>query len=474
MTSVLTGGLVGAWALEERIGGGGQATVYRARHATLGRPAAVKLFHRSVWADRAFRVRFRRECDALLALRHPHIVPIHDAGEQDGRGYIVMSLARGGSLAERIAGGPLAADEAVEVLRAAAGALDAAHAAGLLHRDVTPANLLLDPDGPWLADFGIARRADATALTGEGLLVGTAGFLAPEVIGGAPAGATADRYALAAVAFEALVGRPPFEADGAPALLYAHLRRTPPRASSLRPDLPRALDAALARGLAKDPRDRPATAAALVGEIERALGPRRPGITRLLTRPTAIIRRGGGRRRSAAPAALLAAGLLMAGGAAAGLTAATIGDAGAARGLVAAPEPAPSLTVPGPDGAPLAALAAQPADLPGLGGTEGAASADVAGVRVTSLPGGWRELAVARAALGGGLRSEVLVVDGRRVAELLSYYLDIAGNQPRWALMALRGRQGPRAVLVRGVGDAPARYASSLAASLGPAVVAAP
>ncbi|HET6689829.1 MAG TPA: serine/threonine-protein kinase, partial [Miltoncostaeaceae bacterium] len=242
-TTIAPARLAGPWELGERIGGGAQATVHRAWHVERGTVAAVKVIHAALWADPGFRVRFRRECDALGAVRHPAVVPILDHGESEGRGYLAMRLARDGTLADRIAAGPLPADEALRLVAAIAAGLDAAHGAELVHRDVTPANILLDADGPWLADFGIARRDDATLMTDDGLLIGTAAYLAPEVISGGRAGPDADHYALAAVAFAALTGRPPFQGDRTEAVLYAHVHRPVPRASALRDGLPRDVDA---------------------------------------------------------------------------------------------------------------------------------------------------------------------------------------------------------------------------------------
>jgi tRNA A-37 threonylcarbamoyl transferase component Bud32 len=436
---------VGAWELVERIGGGGQAAVYRVRHAALGRPAALKLVHREIWADPAFRVRFRRECEALLRLRHPHIVPIHDAGEQDGRGFLVMALARDGSLAARLTAGPLGPVEATALLGPVADALDAAHAAGLVHRDVTPANVLLDPDGPWLADFGIARRLDATAMTAEGLLVGTAGFLAPEVIEGRPAGPASDRYALAAVAFEAMTGRPPFRADGAPGLLFAHVNRPVPRASSLRPGLPPGIDAALQRGLAKDPRARPATARELVDSL-------RPGA-----------RRARGRlRRAARPALVAAVAAVAAAGAATGL-ALTLGGGGdpPPPPQLATVVTEPPLTVPAPGGRELPAHPAAVDDLPGLAGAAGAAAADVGELRVVSVPGGAGEMAAAADALASpGMWVEPLEVDEEQIGLVVRSPIDLVGTMDRWALRAVGGH----VVLIRGRGSEPARYAAGLSA----------
>ncbi len=465
--------LVGPWALEERIGGGGQAAVHRARHSGSRAPAAVKVFHRSVWADRAFRVRFRRECDALTALRHPNIVPILDCGEHDGRGYLAMSLAAGGSLAERLASGPMRPAEALAILAGVAAALDAAHAAGVLHRDVTPGNILLDPQGPWLADFGIARRVDATLLTGEGELIGTAGYMAPEVIGGRRAAPASDRYGLAAVAFQALTGRRVFEADGLAGVLYAHAHRTPPRASRVLATLPRALDDAMARGLAKDPSDRPRSCAALVASLAAALGLDHAAPTRAMTRLQAPrpVRR---RRRVLVPALATVAGLSVLGGGAAALTAVLSHDPPAP--VAAAPPPVPvPLTVPSADGGELTGSPVGPGDLPGDATPAGAMAADVGGgVRVTAVRGGWAALASSRAGLiASGFSVEPLVVAGRTIGVLAlpPLVVDLTGRAPRWALAVLRDASGSRALAIQGPLDAPARYAARLARARGDALV---
>lgn len=476
MTAVAGGTLAGPWELGERIGGGGQAVVHRARHAATRAPAAVKLFHRSVWADRAFRVRFRRECDALTALRHLNIVPILDCGEDDGRGYLAMPLASGGSLAERLVAGPMRPAQALAVLAGVAAALDAAHAAGVLHRDVTPGNILLDRDGPWLADFGIARRIDATVLTGEGELIGTAGYMAPEVIGGDRATPAADRYALAAVAFQALTGRRVFEAEGIGGVLYAHAHRRPPRPSEVAASLPRGLDEAMARGLAKDPRERPASCSALVASLSRGLG-LGPDTGDAATRAMTRVQRPRRRRRvrrALVPVLVTTAGLAALGGGAVALTAVLSDDAPPPAAAPAAPLP---LTVPSADGGELTGTPVAAGDLPGDATPAGAMAADVGDdVRVTALRGGWSALAPARAELSASDYGVVPVIVGGRMIGTLAVpplVVDLTGRAPRWAMAVLSDASGTRALAIQGRFDDPVRYLARLARARGDAMVTA-
>ena len=473
MTAVAGGRLVGPWALGERIGGGGQAAVYRARHAVSGAPAAVKVFHRSAWADRAFRVRFRRECDALSALDHRGIVPILDFGEQDGRGYLVMRLAEGGTLAERLARGPMRPARALAILGGVAAALDTAHAAGLLHRDVTPGNILLDPSGPWLADFGIARRIDATIVTGEGELIGTAGYMAPEVIGGGRAAPASDRYALAVVAFEALTGRRLFEAEGLGGVLYAHAHRTPPRPSRVLASLPRALDDAMERGLAKDPRDRPPSCVELIASLERSLGLEAPGATRVMTRVHAPRHHHRRRRRILAPALATLVGLATLGGGALALTSA-LSHESAPAAKVAAPTPPPPLTVPTGDGGELTGSPVAAGDLPGDATPRGAMAADVGAVRVTAIRGAWPALARSRSSLRYlGYTTEPLLAGGRTVGIVAAppLILALTGQAPHWVMIVLREPTGRRALVIQGSPEALQRYVAGLAVAEGDALI---
>ena len=246
--------------------------VYRATDSELGREVAVKVLADRFAQDDERRLRFRREALAAARLSsNPSIVTIYDVAEHDGRPLIVMELLAGGSLQERAAGKACRPAQALDWLDDAAAALDAAHAAGIVHRDVKPGNLLLDDRGRVkVADFGIASAVGLDSFTSAGTILGTAGYLSPEQARGERATAASDRYSLAVVAWELLTGHRPFEAPSATAEAAAHVHAPVPRITSTGADLPRALDAIFERALAKDPRRRPATASELVGDLRRA------------------------------------------------------------------------------------------------------------------------------------------------------------------------------------------------------------
>lgn len=264
----------GRYRVEAEIGRGGQAVVYRATQVDLDRPVALKVFDEGYLGRNGALERFRREAIAAGRLEHARLVPVYDAGEVGGRAYMSMRLVPGDSLAERIArSGPLRPAEALAMLDDVADALDFAHARGAVHRDVKPANILLDPDGSaYLSDFGLVRMDDMPGLTRRGDWLGTAEYVSPEQVEGEPATARSDLYGLAVVAFEALTGRAPYVRREPSAVLLAQVRDPVPPASALAPSLPVAVDAVLARGLAKDPAGRPPTARALVDDLREALG----------------------------------------------------------------------------------------------------------------------------------------------------------------------------------------------------------
>jgi tRNA A-37 threonylcarbamoyl transferase component Bud32 len=271
---LVPGEAFGRYRIEAEIGRGGQAVVYRATQVDLDRQVALKVFDEGYLARAGALERFRREAIAAGRLEHPRIVPVYDAGEFEGRAYIAMRLVPGDTLAERIArGGPLEPAEAVAVLSDIAEAIDFAHARGTVHRDVKPGNILLEPGGAsYLSDFGLVRLDDMPGLTRRGDWLGTAEYVSPEQVEGEPGTERSDLYALAAVAFEALTGRPPFVRREPSAVLLAHVREPVPEASAANSGLPVAVDEVLARGLAKAPDERPADARHLVDELRHALG----------------------------------------------------------------------------------------------------------------------------------------------------------------------------------------------------------
>jgi len=257
----------------EPIAKGGMGEVFRARDTELGRQVAVKVLFANFARDDALRQRFQREALAAARLSgEPNIVTIFDVGEYDSRPFIVMEYLRGGSLADRARGAPTPPAQVLEWLSDAASALDAAHAAGVVHRDVKPANLLLDDRGHVrVADFGIASAAGLDSFTQTGTVLGTAGYLAPEQARGERATAATDLYALGVVAFELLTGRRPFRADTATAEAAAHIHAPVPSLHEANPSLPPELDPVFARALAKDPAARYASSAEFVADLRGAL-----------------------------------------------------------------------------------------------------------------------------------------------------------------------------------------------------------
>lgn len=243
--------------------------VYRATDATLDRVVAIKLLAERHSRDPDVRARFTREALAAARLSgEPYVITVFDVGEHEGRPFIVMEYLEGGTLHDSLRSGGLTAPQVLDWLEQAGVALDAAHGNGVVHRDVKPANLLLDRDGiVRVSDFGIASAAGMDTLTLPGTVLGTAGYLSPEQARGEAATPASDRYALGVVAFELLTGRRPFAADTPVTEAFGHLNAAVPSAEEIAPELPSGIDAVFGRALAKDPRKRPATCADLVREL---------------------------------------------------------------------------------------------------------------------------------------------------------------------------------------------------------------
>jgi Protein kinase domain/Domain of unknown function (DUF4440) len=252
--------------IEAVAGRGGMGVVYRATELSLGRPVALKLLAPDRAGDQEFRERFQREWRMAAAIDHPNVIPIYGAGEHDGSLYLVMRYVGGTDLHALLREqGRLDPERAAELVAQLASALDAAHAAGLVHRDVKPANVLLAGDHAYLSDFGLTRLASSdTSLTGSGQWIGTVEYCSPEQLRGERTDARADVYSLGCVLFAALCGRPPFAQGTVTSTMLSHLHDPPPVPSSL--GAPREFDRVIARALAKRPEDRyPST-----GDLGRA------------------------------------------------------------------------------------------------------------------------------------------------------------------------------------------------------------
>ncbi|OBG33938.1 serine/threonine-protein kinase PknH/PknJ [Mycobacterium sp. E3198] len=267
------GSMFGPYHLKRLLGRGGMGEVYEAEHTVKEWTVAVKLMSDTFSKDPVFRERMKREARIAGRLQEPHVVPIHDYGEIDGQMYMEMRLIEGtdlDSVLKRF--GPLTPPRAVAIVTQIASALDAAHAAGVMHRDVKPPNILVTRDDfAYLVDFGIASATTDEKLTQLGTAVGTWKYMAPERFSNDEVTYRADIYALACVLHEALTGSPPYRADSASTLVTAHLMDPIPKPSAVRPGVPRAFDAVIARGMAKKPEDRYASAGDLALAAHEAL-----------------------------------------------------------------------------------------------------------------------------------------------------------------------------------------------------------
>lgn len=255
------------------LGEGGMGEVWRAHDTVTARVVAIKVLSAKLSKDEQFQRRFRREAQAAARLETPHVVPIYDYGEIDGRLFVCMRLINGRDLDVVLADGPLDPARSVRIIGQVAEALHAAHEIGLIHRDIKPSNILLDDrDFAYLIDFGIARLADDTRITKTGNTIGTFAYIAPERLDGpGEEDARVDIYSLTCVLYECLTGQPPFAADTMPRLIVAHMNAPPPRPSIARPDVPVQVDEVIATGMAKDPKHRYATTVELADAARYAI-----------------------------------------------------------------------------------------------------------------------------------------------------------------------------------------------------------
>jgi predicted Ser/Thr protein kinase len=295
MSTVLrTGQTIAGYRVEDLLASGGMGVVYRATQLSLGRTVALKVLAPHLSADPEFRERFRREAAMQARLEHPHIVTVYEAGESEEGLFLALRYVEGTDLRRLIESGELSPARALDLLEQVASALDAAHELGLVHRDVKPQNVLVSRgDRAYLADFGLTKSDDVRELTKAGTYLGSLDYASPEHVRGEPVTEASDRYAFAAVLYECLAGEVPYPRDTEAAVLYAHVSEPPPRVSERRPELPAALDAVVARGLAKQPSERFPSATELVNAAQAAfeLNPTGPPLSERTAQPASNSRR---------------------------------------------------------------------------------------------------------------------------------------------------------------------------------------
>jgi CheY-like chemotaxis protein/tRNA A-37 threonylcarbamoyl transferase component Bud32 len=303
------GRVVAGYRIEERIGRGGMGLVYRAEHLNLRRRAAIKIIAPELAEASGFHERFNREARIAAALQHPNIVTVYDAGEEGGLLYLAMQYIEGSDLSTVLrTQGRLRPYRALDVCRQVAAALDAAHSQGLIHRDVKPANVLIEGRTAFLTDFGLTKRIEGTQtqLTKAGDVVGTIHYVAPEQIEGGRVDARTDIYSLGCLVYHCLSGELPFARDTDVAVIYAHLSEEPPRLTSARPELPGGLDAVIAKALEKAPERRFQTCADMMSAARAVIDAAGPLADTATPRPVPAfgdhfdVPTGGGRRVPAA------------------------------------------------------------------------------------------------------------------------------------------------------------------------------
>jgi len=266
------GDSLGPYRITRVIGRGRMGIVFEGTEDG-GEPVALKVVTTELSQDEVFLRRFRREVKAAQKIEHPNVVPVLDDGVEGGLPYLVQRLIPGGSLADRVArSGPLSLEAAVPLLAGAAAGIDALHGAGLVHRDIKGANILLEGETPYVSDFGLAKDSQASNLTRPGQALGSLDYMSPEQIRGEDVSPATDIYALGCVMFEILTGTPPFGGRPSMRVLFAHLQEPPPDLSAQRGDITAPVARAISRALEKEPEDRPSSATEYVTGIARAAG----------------------------------------------------------------------------------------------------------------------------------------------------------------------------------------------------------